>query len=389
MLFPEVERDVRVATRAMTHFGFLSRCYRADCAAVRSLLEKWYSHYPDDEKPELKARLIADDINYYSAFWELYLHELLSRLGYSLEIHPSLPTNESTQPDFLATSPEGEEVIIEAVVAIKKSEEDPATVNRKQTVLDTIDRLEHPLFYLWLNEEGGPEISPSGRRIRDKLGRWLDGLDYESCQALVEAGQFSDLPTRTFEVHGWTLKFRAFPKPRKRLGESTDRIIHLHNSGIHWVDSRTPIRDVIRRKASKYGHIQRPYLVAVNAVGNFIDDIDIAEALLGKEVLEIALSTGLEMRHRMARRPDGAWTSEDGERNTRVSGVLIGRNVSPSSVASAPLALYHNPWAQRKYSGSLSVLKQYVPSKGRLEEVDGAHPHEVINVDPNWLQDAA
>lgn len=389
MLFPEVERDVRIATRAMSHFEFFSRCYRADCAAVRNLMENWYSSYPDDEKPELKARLIADDINYHSAFWELYLHELLIRLGYSLEVHPALPTDESTRPDFLATSPEGEEVIIEAATAMKKSEEDAATANRKQTVLDTIDRLEHPCFYLWLNEEGAPDTSPPGRKIRDTLERWLNSLDYESCQELVEVGQFDDLPTRTFEEHGWTLEFQAFPKPRKRLSKPSDRIIHLHHSGFHWVDSRTPIRDAIRRKASRYGDVQRPYLIAVNAIGNFINDIDIAEALFGQEVLEVRLGTGLEMHHRLARRPDGAWTSYGGERNTRVSGVLIGQNVSPSSVTSAPLTLYHNPWAQRQYSGSLSVLKQYVPSERRMEEIGGVHPHEILGVDPNWLQNAA
>ncbi len=387
MLFPEVERDVRVANRAMSHFEFLTRCYRPECESIRNLWENWFRHYPDSEKKELKARLASDKINYYSAFWELYLYELLRRLGYSIQVHPTLPTIETTQPDFLATSPTGEEVIIEAVAVSEQSGEDPATTNRRETVLDTIDRLDHPYFYVLLNEKGSPTASPSGRKIRASLKRWLDSLDYNTCHTLLESNRFTDLPTQAFNENGWILEFQAFPKPKNQLGKPNERLIHLHMPEVHWIDSRTPIRDAIRRKASKYGDIQRPYLVAVNAMGHFVDEIAIFEALFGTEVMIFGAEP--EVKSRMARRPDGAWTSEQGERNTRISGVLIGQSVFPNNVADTSVVLYHNPWAKREYIGLLSSLKQFVPSEGGMKKVDGMLPRSIFGLDENWLQAGA
>jgi hypothetical protein len=384
MLFPNVVRDITVATRGMSHYEFLTRCSRPDCAVVRDLLEDWFSRYPQQESKQLQARLISDETNFCSAFWELYLHQLLSSLGYSVEIHPDPPAGESTQPDFLAKSSAGEEVIVEAVAAVKKSEDDPATTRRKQAVLDKLDELEHPDFYVGLREDGYPTTSPSGRKIRDSLKKWLDSLNHDTCSSLVSQERFDELPTCQYVVEGWTLDFQAIPKPGKRRGQQPGRLILFHEVGIHMVDARTPIRDAIRRKASRYGDIQRPYIVAVNAIGHFIDDIDIVGALFGQEIILYSVSRELQISHRPARRPDGVWTSEEGARNTRISGVLLGLNVFPSSVAVSELALYHNPWAQRTYKGLLSCLDEYLPEDARLEKKEGVHPRTIFQLKEGW-----
>lgn len=306
-----------------------------------------------------------------------------------MEIHPGPPTGESTQPDFLATSSAGEEVIIEAVVAGKKSEDDPPTARRKQAVLDKLDELEHPDFYVSLREDGYPRTSPSGRKIQHSLKEWLDSLNYDICSSLISQKRFDELPTRQYVVEGWTLDFQAIPKSAKRRGRSGGRLIQFHHVGPHLVDARTPIRDAVRRKASRYGKIQRPYIVAVNAIGHFIDDIDIMEALFGKEIFSYSVSPELQMSHQLTRRPDGVWTSQEGERNTRISCVLIGLNVFPYSVAVSELALYHNPWAQRRYNGLLSSLDEYLPQDARFEKKKGVYPRTIFQLNDSWPHSTA
>jgi hypothetical protein len=61
---------------------------RQDMEVIRQLLEKWFSHYPDDEKQDLKTRFQA---SFDAAFYELYIYTLFTKLGFSLSIHPDIP----------------------------------------------------------------------------------------------------------------------------------------------------------------------------------------------------------------------------------------------------------------------------------------------------------
>jgi hypothetical protein len=70
-------------------------------AAPRAVLEDWFSRWPTDSRPDLRARLRAkDDGQFLGAFWELYLHELHLRLGFECERDPELPDS-PRRPDFL------------------------------------------------------------------------------------------------------------------------------------------------------------------------------------------------------------------------------------------------------------------------------------------------
>lgn len=103
-LFDDFERhDPSPARRGEDSFAFLNRADTPFWAEVRRLLEEWFSHYPADHAAELsksfRSRLPG---SHWGAWWELYLHELFSRLGYELSIHPSLPDSDK-RPDFKLT----------------------------------------------------------------------------------------------------------------------------------------------------------------------------------------------------------------------------------------------------------------------------------------------
>ena len=69
------------ADYAEKHFSYLNKCGRDECFRVREVLEEWFTRYPEKEKDELRSRFQSgDDTHFASAFFELYLHELLFKV---------------------------------------------------------------------------------------------------------------------------------------------------------------------------------------------------------------------------------------------------------------------------------------------------------------------
>lgn len=389
MLFPDVERDLDYADHQMSEYEFLKRCQRTACQRVRELLEGWFQRYPEPDSGELRSRFRSgDDPHFRSSFWELYLHELLLRFDYSVEVHPKLDTEEDTSPDFLAARPEGEDIVVEATSTEKDTEEPDAATRRKEVVLDTINRLSHQDFILHLESRGAtrnwPKRPPSGSGVRSQLKKWLDGLDYESLRSELEEEGLDAMPTLDFDLEGWKVRFTAVPRSREKRSAEREKIIGYRSPGAQWVDTSTPIRDRIRDKATRYGDVQRPYLIAVSMSDTGLDTIDLMDALFGDEVLQVSVSDREEPEYTFGRKPKGAWVGPQGEINTRVSAVLIGVGASPWRVARAPLILCHNPWAKQPLEGPITSLPEYVPEEGDYENKEGVHPRSVFDLPPGW-----
>ena len=104
----------------------------------RNKLEAWFKTYPDENKQDLRSRLRSgDDHIFEGAYFDLFLHELLTRLGFSLTAHPEIPDT-NRRPDFLAYW-NNQCFYLEATTAGLKS--GPFTRNRnEENVLDKINR---------------------------------------------------------------------------------------------------------------------------------------------------------------------------------------------------------------------------------------------------------
>src|SRR6266508_6440058 len=102
MLFDPTERTYTgPADEAEPHFTYWNRSARPLARHIRQELELWYAHYPDGTN-DLRSRFrSADDVQHQAAFFELFLHELLLRLGCTVEIHPAVPGT-SKRPEFRA-----------------------------------------------------------------------------------------------------------------------------------------------------------------------------------------------------------------------------------------------------------------------------------------------
>ena len=67
----------------------------------RDRLEGWFQKFPSDWQNDLRGRFRSDLHDAHEgAFFELFLHELLTNLGFKVEVHPTLPDSDG-RPDFL------------------------------------------------------------------------------------------------------------------------------------------------------------------------------------------------------------------------------------------------------------------------------------------------
>ena len=162
------------------------------------------------------------------------------------------------------------------------------------------------------------------------------------------------------------------------------RSIGLISTGVRWIDSTTVVREGIVRKAKRYGSLEFPYVIAVNCLGEHVERIDIMNALIGTEQYVLRGYIG---EPQMERKPDGVWRSGSGARYTRLSAVLIASPVHPWSIPSAPICLYHNPWARQPYRCELTRLFQAIPRNNRMEWVDGESLASIFQLPFQWPGD--
>lgn len=385
MLFPEVERnDTGPRPYSEPQYSYLNRSARPEASRVRECLEGWFSHYPEGERPAFIAAFQSPiDSQFIAAAYELYLHELLRRLGYDVEVHPENPTGKSDRPDFLAKHSEHLDLYLEAVLATDMSDTERGAEARKAVVYDALNKLGPTDFFIGMEMRGAPETPPPGKKLRKALAKWLSELDADAVSAEAEAKGHSAFPTRDFEHEGWHLTFSAIPKSKSNRGKAGVRPIGFQFLGAKMVSTWEAIRDSIVDKGSKYGELPAPFVVAVN-VGKFhVDKIDVIQALFGQE--QFFVSPGQPSAEpEMERAPNGAWTSAKGPRYRRISAVLISSDVHPWSMAARSARLHHNPWAIQQCVGSICCLPQCIPQGNEMKDIDGTQPREILGLPKGW-----
>jgi len=205
-VFDDIERnELGPRPYAQPDFNYLNASARPGVHAIRHAIEDWFLHYPNDDRGELRARLRSED-NYQhrSAFFELFLHELLFRLGCDVEVHPQI-VGTQRRPDFHVESPMGHACYLEAILASDETREESAANARMNQVYDALNRLNSPDFYIGMNLGGAPATPPSARHIRAFLSRHLAQLNFDDIADLFRDGGFRALPHWLYRIFQSTI----------------------------------------------------------------------------------------------------------------------------------------------------------------------------------------
>ena len=126
----------------------------------RDKLESWFQKFPSDGQNDLQRRFTSKRHDAHEgAFFELFLHELLTNLGFKVEVHPTLPDS-CGRPDFLVC--DGSRCFyLEAATTGRRS--GPFTLtNIEQELIEELEKLTFSDFNLLIEITG--ELSQSIRK---------------------------------------------------------------------------------------------------------------------------------------------------------------------------------------------------------------------------------
>lgn len=381
-LFDDVERtDSAPGTHQESSFDFLNRIAGDYWDHPRALMQDWLDRIPTTrEYNDLRQRFRSrDDETFRSAFLELYLHEVLTRAGYTVTIHPDVQTT-SYRPDFLAER-DDHRFFVEAI-APGSTPAKKAAAQRRAVLFDTVNQLGNPNFMLWLDELDEGMSPPASARLRNALRHWLTGLDPD------DEWDAENAPKYRWEHDGWTVTFKAIPKNRDARGtKPNDRAIGVYgHTGVSFIDDAPTIKKALETKHRKYGDLGAPFIIAV---GTYIHDTDrwhSSNALYGHFAVQIGETPEGPTASRQIRQPDGYFGAPPVWANRNVSGVLLVNQLMPYHVHRAELTLWRhpNPIYELPRALGLPGATLGLADSTLLEESAGTTPAEFFGLTEPW-----
>jgi hypothetical protein len=342
-LFDDIERhDASPATYAEDSFGFLNRAAGLVWERIREVLDAWFAAYPADHAADLRGKFRSKRAGQHSAaWWELYLHHLFGRLDYDVQVHPEIP-HTSARPDFLLSRGE-ERLFVEAAVVFSGIVDEQRDGMREGWVIDAANRGTSRTFCLGIEFESVGAQKPRDRDVYEPLEAWLEGLDPDAVAAERDAGQ--PLPTKLIEIVDWRVRFEAHPIAPELRGERPGRLVGIGPASAGFIDDKEQLRDTLKHKRGRYPDEDTPLVVAVNCVGSFPKDEDIAAALYGSIGVQYVVDRPGSAKS--VRLRDGTWMGKRGPTGRGLSAVLSAVQLHPHTAVKEAPQLWHNRWARR------------------------------------------
>ncbi len=328
--------DASTASYGEDMYTFLDRVAGPFWDEVRSVLDDWFSRLPEESRPGLGGMLRSGGHGFWSAYWELLLHEVFLGVVDAIEVDPVVLGDKT--PDFRVTI-DGQTFLVEATV-LMEPQQDQVLEARSAPVLDALKQLETGDFWVDISSiEPHPEEQASGKRLRQEIQDWLDRLDPD----IVKPEQSNHgLPgiTRVFKDRGWKIGVRAIPRDdRSRVTKG----FHIGPARGRWVNDHAAITADLREKARKYREANEPIILAVWNRRWTASDEAHPLAFYGAAWEHAWMMQERRIDPSWRNCPEGLWITRSGTRYDEVRAVLTSSALSPWDVSTADLTLWHNP----------------------------------------------
>jgi len=180
-----------------------------------------------------------------------------------------------------------------------------------------------------------------------------------------------------YEDNDLKLVISLIPKSSKNRGKEGLRPIGVYPVTITYGGADASIKSAIEKKATRYGVLDKPYLICINSTSwKMTDDDDVMDAIFGS--LQITFSTDPNNRNeRLERALDGVFKNSKGPKFTRVSGVLI-TNVHTANLYTAKHWLIKHPFAKQEIDFEKFRLTRTVVENNQIKTYAGETISEIL-----------
>jgi hypothetical protein len=368
---------------------------RPKSAYLRKIIQQWFDDFhASDKKRERVHRefRLEDDRKHLGAFFEIYLHHLLTRIGFEVMVEPDWTDwsdrperseQSKRKPDFLLKG-KGETPILIETTCIMPDEIFGPKKKLENRILDEINRrVNSPNFFLFIIINQAPKGGlPPYKKLCEQIERDLEKLDPDEVARRIEESddpRFEPVPSIPWNHDSWDIRILAFPKKKLGLKGANNRPI-LGRSYPLSGNSVSQIHSSIDRKYKRYGkYLAKPFLVAINVLDTrFEPDYDIPDALFGTRIPTDGYAEPTQQRI-----PDGSWYGPRGYQKTRMSGLIVFSGLTIKTIGICFPVLWHHPHAQNPFDPHLWPFDQIFPDceSGEHKTQTGRSAPEILDFD--------
>lgn len=397
-LFNDFTRKTRRSlTRTDSQYDYLNNSAYVEHNKLRIKIDSWFTKYAqtlnknDDEHRHFISKFqSSDNESHYSAFFELFIHELLVRLSFQPTIHPELPDISTKRPDFGFTDIKGNVSYLEALCETGVTDEERKLRNQKEALIKKINELKLP-YYFHLGFEKLSKETLSKKILLQIFNNHLSHLETSKILTMQDAEK---LPKFTLKEKGWEIRFYPYPKTNEQFNNSTLGNICSTSSSVMFGPGQDTkpassyvIQNKIREKTVKYKIKDKPFIIALNLLDPWATfaspdgfKATMADALWGALQILSNFNDKGDTGVSFERYPQAVWQNFGGYRHNHLSAVLVVVNLAPLSLFESELVMYHNPNASHKIDCAFDVLPHAKIENNRIKYCDGQSLKDLIGI---------
>ena len=351
-----IRTDHSPASRSERHFEFMNRSAWPAYENIRRVLEQWFTGYPTSHKGDLRARFRTGGHNHAAALFELYLYQVLSRVGLSPEVHPN-PDRGRGRPDFAITSAMDSRCYLEAHVACKPRWDLASPLeNELLDAIDAVVETEPTHIGVVVSIRGTPRRSYRKNLLQREVREWLVDID----QTALSLTNLEHNPRLWIRRDEWSAELTAFGP----LSRPSSRLIQMGPTRTGRLDDGSSLAENLKKKVKRYGTLDRALILAINTNDVFTSGNIEHGALLGAR--------------------NGIWSTDSAASRQRLHGVLFFRGLYPSNMHSVVAHLYVNPNTQADIPEELLKLNTKFESNGEWHLKKGMSLGEILELPEDW-----
>lgn len=261
------------------------------------------------------------------------------------------------------------------------SEEERGRRNTENLFYDLLGAMDCPNFYLQLRHVSfSGKRTPAFSKVRQELQALIDQIDPDDIK-IEKVKDFSTLPAFQHKDPLFQLQLNLIPKPGHRRIEG-NRNIGMFGTKIRVGGFAHVLYEAIKRKAARYGEVEAPFLIAVNALTELpIDEYDIEDALY--DHFTTYLPAMLGGRKEIPKQTESAFLIHGRFTHTRVCAVLFTR-ATPTNLFHVPYWIYLNPKASLPLVLDDLPLNIHRVTVDGIQVVSGRSIGELLGLPQDW-----